>query len=452
MTRNAITLLAVLVLFVAFDALAAKKWKTSMADFPLEAPTARPLTDSVYVDATNVRFAHTSAGNRAIPPNVGHDMADINERYARMVKDALFPDASGSPAGKAVLTLESVDMVQVIGKGFVSFEITEQLTANWALYDPSHDEPLVRITATGSDDAKSGSGKRIPQNARKRMGGAYQVLLQNTVIAFHNSPEFSRFVAMPSLYLESDNRAAVAAGILENAPAAEREALLDTMLRISVSRGDVDLYRFAHSQGAKGDETDLLHSAIATPGFGDEFVVDMLGRVRDLEVLDDEGLSPLEASLVFGREPVSVALVEAGADPVVNYLGNSFVSAEISYRLTHLLAAAAAPTAGIARQAINQYRHAIEDAELAIRQNDASIFAANVMRVLGPAVQYSAAAAEANFEARRSAASSPVGLGFGYAEFRLRAYDTKSPAAAIEDLRAIIADCKARIRELDGFL
>jgi hypothetical protein len=451
MTRATIPYFAPLLLLVAAGSVAFEM-KASMADFPLEAPAAQPLTDAVLVDATDVRFSHIGAGNPANGSNLGHDMADINERYARMVTDALFPGAAGPPAGKATLVLESVEMVQVTGKGFVSFDITEQLTANWALYTSENTKPILRVAATGSDAAKSGTLKTIAQNARERMGGAYQALLHNTVTAFQNSIEFSRFAAMPALYTDSENRVAVARSILESVPVAERADTLDTMLRIGVTIGDAELYAFARSEGAIGDETELLHAAIAAPGFSDELVIEMLGRVDDLEVLDDEGLSPLEAALVYGREPVSVALVEVGADPVVNYAGNSFVSAEIAYRLTGLLAASRAPTGGVAREAIIQYRHAIDDAEFAIQHNDASIFAAKVMRVLGPVVQYSVAVAEANVEAGQSADSSPAGLGFGYADFRLNEYDVKSPAAAIEDLRAIIADCEARIRDLEKFL
>ena len=70
------------------------------------------------------------------------------------------------------------------------------------------------------------------------------------------------------------------------------------------------------------------------------------------------------------------------------------------------------------------------------------------MRVLGPVVQYSAAITEARYEARQSARTSPVGIGFGYAEFELRDYDSKTPSEAIESLNGLIRRCEQRIAEL----
>ncbi len=424
-----------------------------MAGVALQAPVATVLSNAVTVDASNANFTHRATGNRAIPPNTGHDMADINDRYAEVVRDVLFPASNDGKPDRARLVLESVEMVQVIGQGFVSFDITEQLTAHWALYGPQENSVIARVSVTGSGEAKSGAGKGIPENAKRRMTQAYQTLLTNTAAAFQNSADFRRFAAVPDLYLRPDQRKQAAQRYLAATSPADRDTITDAILHVAILEGDAELLALARSNKASlSDESSLLHPAIITPSFDDALIIDMITRSRDLETIDADGMSPLEASLAYGRDKVAVALIKAGAHPRINYTGNAYVSAEITYRLLKQLAAAGETTAEIASAATNLYQQAIEDANFAIQRNEASVFAARIMQVVGPILQYQAALGEARLEARAAADASPVGLGFGNAEFRLRNYDTKTPAQAIDDLRGLVSDCQARIQELTAYL
>lgn len=433
--------------------------KADMSGYSLvTSNSADPISNAIVVDATNSRFTHRKTGNRAVAPILGHNMGSLDSDYAKGVDEALFRPGrdSSEDRKKAVLALESVDVLQIVGEGFASFEITEQVIATWTLYNADRSESYFDLKVSGGAASKNGWGKTIALNAKDRLGRAYQDLLENTLRDFSDSQKLRRFGLIADLYLYPDRELGIAEEILATNPASKYPELLDAMRAFSVMQDWPELYKYSSEQilgldlKSVKDESSILHAAIATPQFDDSMVISIIANSEDLETLSDEDMTPLEASLAFGRDSVAVELVSAGARPLIRYSGNSYVSAEISYRLVHLMIDASAPYEEVAVEAAKQYEHAIEEANFAIGTNDVSIFVGRIMKVIGPVVQYSVAAAEANYEARQSAKASPVGLGFGYAEFNLQEYDTKSPAAAITDLRALVSHCEARVAELNS--
>ena len=430
--------------------------KTDMSNYVLQVSgDVRPMTDALVVDASEVRFSHRKTGNTAIAGNTGHNMAGLHYQYAQHVNSALFGmSTSKGNAKKAVLVLESIAMVQIVGEGFANFDISEQVTALWTLYNVDKNKRLFSLEVSGSAAGKVGWGDAIAENARDRMGRAYQNMLDNTLREFVNSEDLQRFSLLSGIYLNPTQSVSIAKQILMDHPASEYPRLLEGMRSASVVLNEPSLYDFSrhqiqqHRLDAIKDESSLLNLAIASPQFDDERVKSIINHSTELNSYNDEGMTPLEISLAFGRDGVAVALVSAGAKPTVGYAGNVYVSAEIAYRLANLLVEASTPADGVARSAIKQYEQAIYEFKYAIESNEASIYAKKIMKVLGPMVQYTAASAEATYEARQSAKTSPYGQGFGYAEFTLQRYDTNIPAQANQGLRGLIEQCEARIIEL----
>ena len=307
----------------------APNMKTSMADYVFERPTVPRLTDVIRVDASTAKFSHRKTGNTAVAANLGHDMGDINSQYAARVAELLFGGTGAVSSNHAVLALETVEMVQVVGDGFANFDISEQITARWTLYDAKRQRVLNEFTFSGSASSKTGWGKTIATNAKDRMSRAYATLLDNTVRGFQNDRDLAQFSTFPALYLGAGDVVSIAETTLDQTADSEHPALLRTMREISVDQNHPELYAFSRQRIVQGgfsalaDESDVLHRAIAAPGFTDDMIVSMIRGATELNAINDDGMTPLESALAYGRDDVAVALVQKGASPIVTYAGNA---------------------------------------------------------------------------------------------------------------------------------
>ena len=59
----------------------------------------------------------------------------------------------------------------------------------------------------------------------------------------------------------------------------------------------------------------------------------ILDRMANLEILSDQGMTPLEASLDSGLRTLAVDLIKAGARPNLKLAGDTYLSAEVSFVL-----------------------------------------------------------------------------------------------------------------------
>jgi hypothetical protein len=200
------------------------------------------------------------------------------------------------------------------------------------------------------------------------------------------------------------------------------------------------------------DESSLLHLALLPEHFDQAIISQIIARSANLELQNDRGMTPLEASLAYGYDDVSIALVTAGAAPRFLFGGDSYLSAEVYYQLLQMLKDFPGHAQRVATEALKQYERAIDEARYAIESNEASIYAKRIVNVIGPVLQMSLASMEANYKATQAAKTSPYGFGVGVAVYTTKHFDTQDPAQAILALQDRITHCENRRAQLDTFL
>lgn len=383
---------------------------------------------------------------------VQYIIGDLHERYVKAVLAALFTRSTFSSsggaasAGVATLKLISVSNTHYVGKGFATREITDRIIAKWGLYDPGG-QLIYQFSFAGTAASNSGLGKGYGARGRERTGRAHQDLLENTVRELAASPQLLRFDRIAPLYLDPSQRLVDAEALIRGSAADRLTATLDAVRWLAAERGDVSLYQIARNAitaqnvNALKDDSPILHTTIRSGS--EPLFAAVLPNSHNLEI-DEEGWTPLYRLMFREEHARALALVEAGARPVIDTMGHAFIAAEFNFKLATLLATTPAKGGLAFAAARSNYLQAIDEAKRDIQRNENEIWATKWANILAPALQAAQAGAIASAQARAAACQTGY-IGFGSSVYTPARFDASSPRAAIEALQDLIRHCEQRL-------
>jgi hypothetical protein len=428
-----------------------------MSSWALQAPADVAVQFDVPIHGTLNPNVYTSriVTTPDVTYPVQYIIGDLHERYVKAAIAALFRQstfASGNaagPAGVATLRLIAVSNTHYVGKGFATRDITDQIVAQWGLFDLSG-QLIYPFTFSGSAVSYSGLGKAYSARGRERTGRAHQDLLDNTARAFAASAQLKRFNLIAPLYLDAAQRLANADALIKASTDAGRAAIFDAVRWLAAERGDPALYRLVRSAietqqlAALIDDSPLLHTAIKS---GNEPLLSaIIANSRNLEVLED-GWTPLYRLMLREEHGRAVALVSAGATPVVEAAEQPFVAAEFNYKLATLLGATPGKAKLAFAAARTNYTAAVAEARRDIQKNENEIWATRWANILAPALLVAQASAIASAQASAGALQTGF-IGFGSSVYTPKRFDANTPKATIIALEDLMRHCEQRLASI----
>ncbi len=423
-----------------------------LAGYRLQAqPLVNPLLHSPKLDVGTIKFSHIKTGNPAMAGYLGHNMGTINEDYARALYKAVYDQTPGETTKNTlVLRLDEVHITQIMGG---EVDITEQGQARWSLIDTSSEHVLLRLTAYGSAGSESGWGESYALHGRDRMGRMYQNLLENSINVFSQSQILQHISLVPYLFANDGNLLELANQQWIKISAEKKPDLLAAQRWAAILKGNSVLYHYnrslieTYSNQELKDESKQIHMALASENFQPEIFATIVKHSSDLDIIDSNGMRSVEGALVKENIDAALLLLKNGASARFQLFGDSYISAETYSSLAGQLQDSPEQARRVATDSIAHYRQAITVANKAIIGNEASIWAKNIVNVIGPSIQGMVAGVLAKAQAQQMLNQTGT-YGVGVVFYEIKQFDTDDPEQAITGLHEIIRHCKKRIHLL----
>jgi len=414
-------------------------------------PIANPLPGVATLDVGAIRFSHVKTGSPFMAGYLGHNMGSINEDYAGALYKAVFgPARDSTTKNMPVLRLDGVHITQIWGD---SVDIIEKGQAKWSLIDATSGYVLLQLTAYGSAGGESGWGASYAIEGRDRIGRMYQNLLENSINVFQQS-EILRYISLvPYVFSNQDDLLDQAKQQWISINPDQKPELLAAQGWAAILIGDSALFHYnrnlieASDFSNLKDESNQIHGALASENFNPGIFATIVHKSRNLDIIDGNGKRPVEVAL--GKENIDAALLllKNGASARFQLYGDSYISAETYSSLAGQIQDSPEQARRVATDSIAHYRQAIKVAESTIVGNESSIWAKNIVNVIGPGIQGMVASVQARAQAQQML-NQTGSYGVGVVFYEVKQFDTDDPARAITSLQELIRHCKQRIDNL----